>query len=57
MTQLLDDTSDVSVGGGVAETNQKKKKKVSVAFEFHLDESVEEIRGGICGLTQRLRSM
>lgn len=32
MTQLFDDTSDVSVGGGVAETN------ISVAFDFCLDQ-------------------
>lgn len=40
MTQLFDDTSDVSVGGGVAETIQKKKNQRRVAaFDFHLDES------------------
>lgn len=37
MTQLFDDTSDVSVGGGVAETEQKKI--CIAAFDFHLDES------------------
>lgn len=43
MTQLFDDTSDVSVGGRVAETKQKKKQRCIAAFDFHLDESVEEI--------------
>lgn len=41
MTQLFDDTSDVSVGGGVAETKQKKN---SVALRHLISTWMNQLR-------------